>query len=190
MARQSPRAACQMVDRMADLGLQPDEVTFGTVLHEAIMQRDTQLVAEIIDRARQGGVPLSSKTIVSLIQSSVAVEEGTDDEQLRASVRQAWEMVRVAEERSVVHTPNVGKCCIAACLHLDDPVMAFNFWARLVREKTEWGDAEQRYLRRVIGSTVRQQCIEGKLDVEQGRTMLHALRQGQGIENVTCYDIT
>lgn len=175
MARQSPRAAYQMVSRMVDKGLRPDGVTFGTVLHEAIVHGDTELVTEILDRAREAGVSLSSKTMVSLIQARVAVGEGMDDERLEANVRQAWEVVRTTGEWSPVHTPNVGKNCIAACLHLEDPVMAFNFWARLMRGKTEWGDREQRRQRRAIGNMVRRHCAEGRLDVEQARTMLHAL---------------
>ncbi|KAF8558234.1 hypothetical protein OG21DRAFT_1220426 [Imleria badia] len=175
MARQSPRAACQIMDRMVDQGLRPDGVTFGTVLHEAIVHGDAELVTEILDRAREAGVSLSSKTMVSLIQASVAVGGGMDNERLKANVRQAWEVVRTTRERSAVHTPNVGKCCIVACLHLEDPVMAFNFWARLIRGKTEWGDREQRKQRRAIGSLVRRHCAEGRLDVDRARAMLLAL---------------
>ncbi|KAI9573544.1 hypothetical protein HD554DRAFT_895387 [Boletus coccyginus] len=178
MARQSPRAAWQMVDRMAGQGLRPDGVTFGTVLHEAIEHGDTELVTEILDRARKAGVSLSSKSMVSLIRASVAVGEGIDDKRLEANVRQAWEVVRTTGERSAVHTPNVGKCCIVACLHLEDPVMAFNFWARLMRGKTEWGDREQRRQRRAIGNMVRRHCAEGRLDVDRARTMLRALDAG------------
>ncbi|KAN0087621.1 hypothetical protein V8E55_006242, partial [Tylopilus felleus] len=175
MARQSPRAAYQVVDRMVDQGLRPDGVTFGTVLHEAIVHGEAELVTEILDRARKAGVSLSSKTMVSLIQASVAVGEGMDDEQLAANVRQAWEVVRTRGEWSVVHTPNVGKCCISACLHLEDPVMAFKFWARLVRGKTEWGDREQRRQRRAIGDMVQRHCAEGRLGVDRARAMLGAL---------------
>ncbi|KAG8214650.1 hypothetical protein J3R82DRAFT_9728 [Butyriboletus roseoflavus] len=152
MARQSPRAACQIVYRMVDQGLRPDRVTFGTVLHEAIVHGDSELVTEILDRTREAGVSLSSKTMVSLIQASVAVGKGMDNERLKANVRRAWEVVRTTGEWSAVHTPNVGKCCIVACLHLEDPVMAFNFWAHLIRGKTEWGDGEQRRQRHAIGS--------------------------------------
>lgn len=175
MARQSPRAACQMVYRMVDQGLQPDKVTFGTVLHEAIVHGDAELVTEILDRTREAGVSLSSKTMVSLIQASVAVGEGTDNERLEGNVRRAWEVVRTTGEWSVVQTPNVGKRCIVACLHLEDPVMAFNFWAHLIRGKTDWGDGEQRRQRRAIGSMVRRHCAQGRLDVGRGRAMLHAL---------------
>lgn len=175
MARQSPRAACQMMNRMVDKGLRPDGVTFGTVLHEAIVHGDAELVTEILDRAREAGVSLSSKTMVSLIQASVAVGEGVDNERLKANVRQAWEVVRTTGEWSAVHKPNVGKCCIVACLHLEDPVMAFNFWARLVRGKTEWGDREQRKRRRAIGRLVRRHCAEGRLDMDRARAMLLAL---------------
>jgi len=175
MARQSPRAAYQMVNRMVDRGLRPDGVTFGTVLHEAIVHEDTELVTEMLDRAREAGVSLSPKTMVSLIQARVAVREGMDDERLEANVRDAWEVVQTTGEWNAVHTPNVGKCCIVACLHLEDPVMAFNFWARLMRGKTEWGDREQRRQRRAIGSMVRRHCAEGRLDVDRARTMLHAL---------------
>ena len=169
MARQSPRAASRMVNRMADEGLRPDGVTFGTVLHEAIVQGDADLVTEMLDRARDIGVSLSPKTMVSLILARVG---GKDKKQLEANVRWAWGVVCSAKEGSVVHSPNVGKHCIAACLEVEDPVMAFQFWARLMRGKTEWGDPEQRRQRRAIGALVRRHCAEGRLDRESGQTML------------------
>ncbi|KAF8133854.1 hypothetical protein EV363DRAFT_1430380 [Boletus edulis] len=175
MARRSPRAASEVVDRMVEQGLQPDGVTFGTVLHEAIEHGDAELVAKMLDRAREAGVSLSPKTMVALIRASVAVGHDVDDERLEANVRQAWEVVRTTGEWSAVHTPNVGKRCIVACLHLDDPVMAFNFWARLMRGKTEWGDQEQRKQRRVIGEMVRRHCAEGRLDTDRAGAMLRAL---------------
>ena len=182
MARQSPRAAYQIVERMAGEGLWPDRVTFGTVLHEAIVHEDAGLVREILDRAREADVSLSPKTMVSLIQASVAVGEGMDDEQLEDNIRRAWEVVRTAGESSAVHTPNVGKCCITACLHLEDAEMAFNFWTRLILGKTEWEDAEQTRQRRAMRAMVRRHLAEGRLDLERARTMLRILGdRGYGI---------
>lgn len=175
MARQSARAASRVVNRMIDLGLRPDQVTFGTVLHEAIEQGDEELVTEMLNRAREVGVSLSPKTMVSVIQASVAVGEGMDSKRLEANVGHAWEVVRTADEGSVVHTPNVGKCCIAACLHVEDPALAFKFWEHLVQGKTQWGDLEQRNQRRAIGHMVRRHCAEGRLDMDQGDAMLRAL---------------
>ncbi|KIJ62627.1 hypothetical protein HYDPIDRAFT_114283 [Hydnomerulius pinastri MD-312] len=182
MARHSPRAASQMVDRMLHQGLRLDAVTFGTVLHQAIVHGDLELVTDVLERARELGLEeLSSKTMATLIRTSVAIGEETDDDTLEANVQRAWDMIRSTPESSVVHTPNIGKCCILASLHLDDPVMAFNFWDRLVRGKTEWADREQMFQRRLIGKMIRRHCHAGRLDRDRGRVMLLELGDRGGV---------
>jgi hypothetical protein len=176
LAQHSPRAASRMVDRMVDQGLRPDAVTFGTVLHQAIVHGDLELVTEVLDRARELGLDeLSSKTTAALIRTSVTIGDETDEDTLEANVQRAWDMIQSTPESSVVHTPNIGKRCILASLHLDDPVMGFNFWERLVWGKTEWEDREQTFQRRLISNMIRRHCQAGRLDRERGRVMLSKL---------------
>ncbi|KAF9221577.1 hypothetical protein BS17DRAFT_757539 [Gyrodon lividus] len=182
MAQHSPRAASQMVDRMVRQGLRPDAVTFGTVLHQAIAHGDLELITGVLDRARELGLEeLSSKTIAALIRTSVTIGDEIDQDTLEANVQHAWDMIQSTPESSVVHTPNIGKCCILASLHLDDPVMAFNFWERLVRGKAEWEDREQTFQRRLISNMIRRHSQAGRLERERGRVMLLKLGDRGGV---------
>ncbi|KAF9241137.1 hypothetical protein BU15DRAFT_45274 [Melanogaster broomeanus] len=173
MAQRSPRAASEMVDKMSERGLRPDAVTLGTVLHQAVVHGDLELVNELLDRAPELGVKkFSAKTIAALIRTSVTIGDETDKATLEENVQRAWDMIQSTPESSVVHTPNIGKRCLLASLHLDDPVMAFNFWERLVFGKTEWKDREQRFQRCLISDMIRKHCQAGRLDGGRGRAML------------------
>jgi hypothetical protein len=173
MAQRSPRAASETVDRMVARGLRPDAVTLGTVLHQAIVHGDLELVTELVDRAPKLGIEnFSSKTIAALIRTSVTTGDETEEDTLVENVQRAWEVIQSIPESSVVRTPNIGKCCILASLHLDDPVMAFNLWERLILGKTEWDDGEQVFQRSLISDMIRRHCQVGRLDRDRGRVML------------------
>ncbi|KAH7885228.1 hypothetical protein F5I97DRAFT_1883813 [Phlebopus sp. FC_14] len=172
LARHSPKAAAQQIRRMLRKGLHPDAVTFGTVMHEAIVHGDLPLVTDLAILAREQGLEeLSSKTIADLIRTSVAIGDETDIT-LRDNLCRAWDIILSTPDSSVVHTPNIGKSCMLASLHIDEPVMAFNFWKRLVKDKAEWSDREQTFQRSLITKMVRRHCRAGKLDVGRGQAML------------------
>ncbi|KIN96339.1 hypothetical protein M404DRAFT_163496 [Pisolithus tinctorius Marx 270] len=178
ISRHSPRMAANLVERMLATGLHPDAVTFGTVMHQALVQGDLELAGILVKRAHEYGLEaLSAKTMAALILASVS-DRAETTEALEANLRHVWEIVQVTPRSSVVHTPNIGECCIRASLHVGNAKMAFDFWDELVRWKAEWGDHEQIQLRRSIGRLVRRRVREGSLAAERGREMLGALGLG------------
>lgn len=178
ISRHSPRMAANLVERMLATGLHPDAVTFGTVMHQALVQGDLELAGILVKQAHEYGLEaLSAKTMAALILASVS-DRAETTEALEANLRHVWEIVQVTPRSSVVHTPNIGECCIRASLHVGNAKMAFDFWDELVRWKAEWGDHEQIQLRRSIGRLVRRRVREGSLAAERGREMLGALGLG------------
>ncbi|KAI6042704.1 hypothetical protein EDC04DRAFT_2657955 [Pisolithus marmoratus] len=178
ISRHSPRMAANLVERMLETGLHPDAVTFGTVMHQALEQGDLELAGTLVKWAHEHGLEaLSAKTMAALILASVSDRPETA-EALEANLRHVWEIVRGTPRGSVVHTPNIGECCIRASLHVGNAQMAFDFWDELVRWRAEWDDHEQIQLRRSIGKVVRQHIREGSLAAERGRQMLRALGLG------------
>ncbi|KAG1715718.1 hypothetical protein ID866_1434 [Astraeus odoratus] len=184
VSQHSPRMAAAIVARMIEMGLQPDVVTFDTVMHQALAHGDLELASGLVKQANEHGLEdLSTMSMVALIRASI------DDrvitlETLKTNLSYIWEIVQATPRTSMVHTPNLGKRCIRASVQTGDPEMAFGFWNLLVRWKTEWGDREQVQLRRAIGGLVRRCVGEGKLEVERGREMLHALGLGGGTDGL------
>jgi len=179
VSRYSPRMAAEMVDRMIGTGLHPDAVTFGTVMHQALVHGDLELTSTLVRQAEECGLEeLSGKTMVALIRASVG-DRVVTTESLESNLRHVWEIVQATPRTSVVHTPDIGKCCVRACVQVGDADMAFGFWDRLVRWKAEWGDCEQVQLRRAIGQLVRRRIREGTVGAERGGEMLHALGLGE-----------
>jgi hypothetical protein len=80
LAKNSPRVACEMLDKMLRKGLIPDAVAFGTVIYEAMIRGDNELMASLVQKARDADAgKLTSKTIASLIRASIAITDTMDD---------------------------------------------------------------------------------------------------------------
>lgn len=177
MAELHPKKAVGILKKMVGRGIRPDAVTFGTIIHHAILHGEMRLAGYLIGRAKELGCDeLSAKTTASLIRASVNAD-GAPKSVLKENLQRAWEIIQSGDVSSVVHTPNTGKYCIFASLRLDDPVMAFKFWEALVKEKTEWGDGKQVFQRRLIANMIQRQCQEGALSRSRGREMLAQLKE-------------
>ncbi|KAL4080739.1 hypothetical protein J3A83DRAFT_61120 [Scleroderma citrinum] len=181
VSRHSPRMAADMVDRMIRCGLHPDAVTFGTVMHQALVHEDLELASTLVKQANDYGLEeLSEKTMAALIRASVSNRVETA-EALETNLRHVWEIVQAMPRTSVVRTPDIGKCCVRASVQIGNAEMAFGFWNMLVRWKVEWRDCEQAQMRRVIGELVRQHIQGGTLGKDRGGEMLHALGLGRSL---------
>ncbi|KAG2155892.1 uncharacterized protein EDB93DRAFT_1222157 [Suillus bovinus] len=177
MAELHPKKAVGILKKMVERGIRPDAVTFGTIIHHAILHGEMRLAGYLIGRAKELGCEeLSGKTTASLIRASVNAD-GAPKSILKENLQRAWEIIQTGDVSSVVHTPNTGKYCIFASLRLDDPAMAFKFWETLVKEKTEWGDRKQVFQRRLIADMIQRHCQEGALSRSRGRQMLGQLRE-------------
>lgn len=172
-----PRKAAGIVKKMVERGIRPDAVTFGTIIHHAILHGELRLAGYLIGRAQELGLEeLSAKTTASLIRASVNVE-GAPKSLLKENLQRAWDIIQSGDFSTVVHKPNTGKYCIFASLRLDDPVMAFRFWESLVKGKTEWGDRKQAFQRRLIANMIQRHCQKGSLSRDRGRQMLTQLKE-------------
>lgn len=172
VARHSPRMAAAMVERMIQAGLRPDAVTFGTVLHEALVQGDVELAGGLVEQAKACGLEtLSDKTIAALVRRGVS--EG--GEGIKTSLQHVWDIIQAMPKNTVVHSANIGKSCVAASVRAGDVQMAFGFWDTLVRRRAEWGDQEQVRLRGSVAELVRRRMQDGTLDRDRGQEMLRAL---------------
>lgn len=177
MAELHPKKAVGILKKMVERGIRPDAVTFGTIIHHAILHGEMRLAGYLIGRAKELGCDeLSAKTTASLIRASVNAD-GAPKSILKENLQRAWEIIQSGDVSSVVHTPNTGKYCIFASLRLDDPVMAFKFWETLVKEKTEWEDRKQVFQRRLIADMIQRHCQEGALSRSHGRQMLAQLKE-------------
>ncbi|KAG1745857.1 uncharacterized protein EDB91DRAFT_1119076 [Suillus paluster] len=177
MAELHPRKAVSIMKKMVERGIRPDAVTFGTIIHHAILHGELRLAGYLIGRAKELGCEeLSAKTTASLLRASVNVD-GAPKSILKDNLQRAWEIIQSGDISSVVHTPNTGKYCIFASLRLGDPVMAFRFWEMLVKGKTEWGDRKQVFQRRLIADMIQRHCQEGALSRNRGRQMLAQLEE-------------
>lgn len=177
MAEYTPRGAAQMIERMISKGVQPDPITFGTVIHFATIHRDTRLVSILIKRMRQlGNGQLTLKSVSALLRASIELEN-TSIASLRSNLQRALDIIRSLTESNFRCSPNTGKHCIKASLDVDDPFMAFNFWHLLVQGKVEWADREHIILRSRIAVRILKHSRVGRLEADRVKICLNALRK-------------
>ena len=176
LAQHDPEGATWIIQRMVNRGLRPDAVTFGTVLHQAILRGDEDQINALMEQASKLGARLTQKTISSLIQNYLTVKVDTPPS-TQTGVQRAMQIVEsmMAQTPGFVCTPNTGEACIRASLRADDPMMAFRFWKLLVKGKTEWVDGKQRLLRGMIASGIRRHCEDGRICQGDGAMALSRL---------------
>jgi hypothetical protein len=175
LAEVNPRAGARMISEMVQRGLQPTAVTFGTAIHHAALHGDMELVSSLIIRARQAGIKqLDYKTLSTLIRSAISTPY---DESLpnRTQLENVQSFVNSLLAAKYTVSPNIGADCVHAALRADDPVAAFKFWQRLVRDKVEHKDYKQAALRKRIARNVRRHCALRRLTTYRGVWMLREL---------------
>ena len=178
MAEYSPRDAARMIDRMISKGVQPDAITYGTVIHFATLHRDTRLVSSLVQKVGEmGNVQLTVKSIQALIRASIAMET-TSEEMLKSNLKQTLEIIWSLKHIQLEFSPNTGKYCVNAALVADDPKLAYDFWHLLVHHRTEWQDEQHKNLRRRIIKRLRQHADAGKLESHQLMVRLSVLGVG------------
>jgi hypothetical protein len=174
MAPYNPRMADQIVDRMIEKGLQPDQVTFGTVMHHALLHGDMKLAEKMINRVRGlKNSHLSYKSIVSLMRGSLG---SAPDFNQRAKLLSVFEIIKSIGHSTVVATPHVGRYLVYAALRADDPVMAYAFWEYLLKDNAAPDDREQVFQRRLIASLIRKHQKHNWVKDDHARVMLSQLK--------------
>lgn len=176
LAEHAPHAAARLVVGMARRGLRADAASFGTVIHHAAVHGDGALVGALIRRARAVGVPLSYKTLGTLLRR--VFEEGGEGETREAAcgrLRRVLALVDALVGVRQVPSPEMGRDCVVVALRADNARAAFGFWRLMVDGKAEWGDTAQVQLRRAIAGKVRREWGAGLLQGPGARAMLRML---------------
>ncbi|GJE88375.1 hypothetical protein PsYK624_044580 [Phanerochaete sordida] len=175
LAPLNPRAAARIVERMLRLGIKPDAVTFGTVIHHAVLVNDMPLVTALITRSRQAGIQqLNYKTIGTLIRSAISMpyeEDSPHEERLRSVESLVYSLV----DAGYTVSAGIGTDCIHVALRADKPVTAFDFWQLLVDGKVEHTDYKQAALRTRIARNLVRHARAGVLPEAKKRSMLWEL---------------
>ncbi|KAF7365354.1 Golgi reassembly stacking protein 2 [Mycena venus] len=182
MAQHDPRTAAQIVQRMIDKGLQPDHITFGTVMHHALAHGDMELVDEMVQRVRElQNTHLSYKSIVSLIRGSIAFDAGlvpTHSAQL-SKLHSAFDIVKSIGRSSIVYSPHLGKFLVYSCLRASDPTMAFKFWELLIKDRAAQDDMAHVAMRRVIVRALDEHRTKKWVKEMHARAMIAQLTAGE-----------
>ncbi|KAF5369507.1 hypothetical protein D9758_002586 [Tetrapyrgos nigripes] len=151
LAEYNPRTAAKFIERMYERGLQVDEVTFGTVVHQALVAGDMELVEGLITRAKEMGVTrLSPETFVSLIRASVTPDADVIGTPIGTRLQEALKIIKSLQRVGILSSPQLGKYLVFACLRQREPLMAYRFWRLMLRRATDWLDREQVFIRRMI----------------------------------------
>ncbi|KAJ7069906.1 hypothetical protein C8F01DRAFT_1114589 [Mycena amicta] len=172
VAVHDPREAAKVIQRMIARGLEPDHVTYGTVMHRALEDGDHELANEMVERVRDLQQDhISYKSIVSLVRGSLASEMDNQS----AKLQTVWRMIRAIDKQTIVSSPHLGKYLVYASLRAEVPVTAFRFWEYLLREKTLWTDLEQIQIRARIISALERHRKAGWLKERPVRAMIGML---------------
>ncbi|CAK5284302.1 unnamed protein product [Mycena citricolor] len=176
VAEHDPRTAAGLVERMANKGLEPDRITYGTIMHHALSHGDSGLVQQMVKQIR--GLRtcfLTYKSIVSLIRGSLSFDTQSPLTQ-RAKLRGVMNLIKSVGGSTVVNSPHIGKFLVLRALEMDDPVMAYRFWDLLLARSVGWHDREQAYLRGRISNATVAHHKRGWIKDHQRQAMISHLR--------------
>ncbi|EMD31418.1 hypothetical protein CERSUDRAFT_100442 [Gelatoporia subvermispora B] len=173
LASRSPHTAARLMKRMQDSGLKLNAVSYGTVIHQAILHEDMALVKQLFRRAYDSGIKqLSFKTLGTLLRAAISTQ--TD---AAVSLDSAEEVLDLLLDRNSVPTTNMGRDCVVAALQADHPIMAYRFWKMMLKGKVEWDDEMQTRTRALIARRIKDHTRLGFLDPDRARVMLGQLRE-------------
>ena len=179
IADTDPRVALKMIRRMVAHGPKPDGISFGTVIHQAARHGDFAVIFGLLRLAQKTGQQFTTKTMVAIIRASVALS-GADQDAVRDNLVRALGIVMANKHSNHLATQNMGRFCADEALRADDPVLAFEFWKRVLRSRAEWDDNSHASLRRRIARSIRSHCKKGHIRAEDGQSMILTLR-GRGV---------
>ncbi|KAK2465201.1 hypothetical protein APHAL10511_002555 [Amanita phalloides] len=183
IAKDNPRSALSIVTRLKDRGIQPDAVSYATVMHFAKLQGDAELVLQMMDQLHSlDRSQLSLKSIAALVRVTVAFEDDESKRSQRQKLRDAMSIITKLASNRFLPSPQTGKYLVIASLRADDPVMAFRFWNLLLRESADWNDKEQASQRQLISQKIEKHQRRGWLDDEKVANMLERLEQRPGTQ--------
>ncbi|KAL1736639.1 hypothetical protein EV714DRAFT_242026 [Schizophyllum commune] len=191
LAEQHPSMAAGILKRMRARSIYPDETMLGTILHAARLHKDREIVdamvQELQELSQQRDKPLTSATVTSVLLAYADPVNGLDStlplvikqarSKLRKNLRAAWDFlsnVRLRKQERIAY--QTGKQLVLSALRARDPVLAFDFWDKIIVGASHWDDREHQFLRELIAEMVESEMKEQKLDEKTAMEMLRPLR--------------
>ncbi|KAG6868608.1 hypothetical protein C0993_000411, partial [Termitomyces sp. T159_Od127] len=157
IAQLNPRLAAIMIEKMAAIGLHPDGVSFGTVLHYAVIQGEQQVVDDMMKRIRAlNDRRVSTRTLANLIRATLALEAKGDPEALQQTLANIMHLIKSFPEINLRPQPRMGKALVYVAIRAKDGVMAYNFWKLMLQKAAQWDDKEQQNIRHTVAQLIRQ----------------------------------
>ena len=175
LAEYEPRAASAFLSSMMHYDVEPDETTYSTILHHAMIKDDLNLCIELAHQMKETLQPNSNfRPFYSMASASVLERSGDSPPRRVARLKVVLEVLRIMGypvDRFVMY-PEVGKSLIQASLHY--PELAFEFW-KLVYKGMPRNDPE--YCKQVglIRKALREAWNRGNMEGTKMREMLSKL---------------
>ncbi|KAG5654249.1 hypothetical protein H0H81_005492 [Sphagnurus paluster] len=179
VAQLNPRAAAKMVMEMKDL--RADAVTYGTILHFAVQQGESNVVNSMVTLLQGlNDKRLSLKSLTNLIHATVSLLQSDSKEELGTKLPLILHLIDSFPDTNLASSVQTGKSLVYAALRAEDGELAYQFWKRLLHRSAQWDDDEQRVLRHRIGALLqRPGAVVKEVDKKKMLTQLH-LKRVQG----------
>ncbi|KAJ7645490.1 hypothetical protein DFH06DRAFT_1096375 [Mycena polygramma] len=179
MAEQDPGYAHTIIQRMIEKGLQPDHITYGTVMHHAFEHGDIELVNEMVQQTRLLNRSLSSKSIVALVRGSISFDAASSRKHLaqHSKLRSAFSIIQAVSRSTVLRSVPLGKFLVLTCLRAEAPTMAFKFWQLVLMPNANPLAREQFQLRNQIKRSLGEHLRKGRITESHVRAMLSQLEE-------------
>lgn len=156
LAKKSPKAAARAIKKMEMRGLQPDSVTFGTVLHYASVHNCQEVVSEMIDRVMRTDILKSDVKVFGALIRALAQPEPDDSRESRIlKLQGVWKLIHRAQNPQL--PTQIGNYLVSLALEAGDATLAFKFWNVVLKDRAEWCDPQQRLQRGAIISLAKEQ---------------------------------
>ena len=160
LASISPSQAMVALFSLPGIGMRPDSVSFGTVIHYACVDNDAELVKRLIRRAKRWEVPLDYKTYSTIIRQTALSKDPTF--QHVANVSEALDSILAL---GVIPSPNIARDSVFLALSARDPSSAYTFWKDFIRGKVGWNDDKHMRLRKDMAHVLLRECKLGMVDI-------------------------
>ena len=177
LAEYKPRAAAAFLATMLYHDIQPDEFTFSTIIHHAMIKDDLYLCTELAHQMKETLVPNSNfQPFYSMALASVA--ERVDDTPQRRAVRlttvlKVLQSMNYPKDRFIAY-PEVGQSLILASLpHY--PQVAFEFWKLVSKDSLSHNDPMYRVQVQLIRNALRKAWNFGNIEEVKMKEILSEL---------------
>jgi hypothetical protein len=176
LAEYEPRAAAAFLATMIHYNVEPDETTFSTIMHRAMIKDDLELCVELALELKKTLVPNSNfQPFYSMVTASIVERSGDSPQRQVTRLNTVLKVLRIMDypvDRFDKY-PEVGKSLIRACLpHY--PKVAFEFW-EIVHKGMARDDVEYYEQVQLIRNALREAWNRGNIEGNELNEMLSKL---------------